>query len=195
MTKNSKESPFSYEERRQIFYQNYAASITDEEWKEIERDEIERIRSMGKGKRSHLLIRANTKSSENHATKFLSYYKTKEISMTTNQNQISHQAKKFTITLDLLVARFGDTLNNFTKIDKFDLLRIVIFWQGADLRNIEYGLEPISLGEFLTLNPSVKNDISQDVNQALTILVDCTESDALAVITAIVHQLNDYRQG
>ena len=115
--------------------------------------------------------------------------------MTIKESQISNQAKTFTATLDRLIARFGDTLNNLTKIDKIDLLRIVIFWQGADLRNLEYGLEPISLGEFLTLNPSVQNNTSQDVNQALKILVDCTESDALAIMTAIVHQLNDYQKG
>jgi len=88
LTKNSKKSPFN-EKRRQIFYQNYAASITDQEWEEIEREEIERIRSMGKGKRSHLLIRANTKSSEDHATKFLSYYTKKEVSMQQIKSQLS----------------------------------------------------------------------------------------------------------
>jgi len=194
LTKNSKESPFSYEERRQIFYQNYAASITDEEWKEIEREEIERIRSMGKGKRSHLLIRANTKSSEDHATKFLSYYKTKEVSMTINESRISNQSK-ITVTLDQLVERFGDTLNNLTAIDKLDLIAILAFWQGADSRNLEYDLELITLGDFLNLRPSFQADTSQDVNQALKILADCSEGDAMAVITAIVHQLNDYRQG
>ena len=142
----------------------------------MEKEERQKIISMGKGRSLNFPL------------------STQRGSMTTKENLISHQAKKFTITLDQLVARFGDTLNNFTKIDKLDLLRIVIFWQGADLRNIEYGLESISLGEFLTLNPSVKNDTSQDVNQALKILADCSEGDAMAVITAIVHQLNDYRQ-
>jgi len=148
------------------------------------------------------LIRANTKSSEDHATKFLGYYTKKEVLMTTKESLISHQAKTFTATLDRLVARFGDSLNNFTEIDKLDLLAILAFWQGADSRNLEYGLEPITLGEFLTLHPSYQKatgksmrDTSQDVNQALKILVDCTESDALAIMTAIVHQLNDYQKG
>jgi len=186
--------PPTLEERRKIFYENYAASVTDEEWKEIEREEKKRIISMAKGKRSHLLIRANTKSSEDHATKFLSYYTKKEVSMTTNQNQISHQAK-ITVTLDRLIARFGDTLNNFTKIDKLDLIAILAFWQGADSRNLECDLELITLGDFLNLRPSFQADTSQDVNQALKILADCSESDAMAVITAIVHQSNDYQKG
>ena len=121
-------------------------------------------------------------------------FSTQRGSMTTKENLISHQAKTFTATLDRLVARFGDKLNNFTKIDKLDLLAILAFWQGTDSRNLECDLDLITLGEFLTLRPSFQADTSQDVNQALTILVDCSEGDAMAVITAIVHQLNDYRQ-
>ena len=114
--------------------------------------------------------------------------------MTINESRISNQSK-ITVTLDQLVERFGDTLNNLTAIDKLDLIAILAFWQGADSRNLEYDLELITLGDFLNLRPSFQADTSQDVNQALKILADCSEGDAMAVITAIVHQLNDYRQG
>ena len=114
--------------------------------------------------------------------------------MITKESLISNQAK-ITVTLDRLVARFGNTLNNLTTIDKLDLIAILAFWQGANPRNLEYDLEVITLGDFLNLRSSFQADTSQDVNQALKILADCSESDAMAVITAIVHQLNDYRQG
>ena len=52
LTDKSKESPLSLEERRRIFYQNYAANLSQTDWDAMEKEEREKIISMGKGKRS-----------------------------------------------------------------------------------------------------------------------------------------------
>ena len=110
--------------------------------------------------------------------------------MTNTQCQISHQATTFTIPLDRLVARFGDTLNNFTNVEKLDLLAILAFWQSSNACNSEL----ISLGDYLNLCPGLQDCTSQDVDEALQILADCTENDSMTLMIVLVNQLNDYRQ-
>ena len=114
--------------------------------------------------------------------------------MTTQENQISHQATTFTSCLDKLVARFGDTLNNFTNVEKLDLLAILAFWQSTDTRNLEVDSQQISLKEYLDLEPGLQDATSQDVDQALEILADCSEGDSMTLMIVLVNQLNDYRQ-
>ena len=110
--------------------------------------------------------------------------------MTNTQCQISHQAITFTSCLDKLVARFGDTLNNFTNVEKLDLLAILAFWQSSNACNSEL----ISLGDYLNLCTGLQDDTSQDVDQALQILADCSENDSMTLMIVLVNQLNDYRQ-
>ena len=110
--------------------------------------------------------------------------------MNTTQCQISHQATTFTIPLDRLVARFGDTLNNFTNVEKLDLLAILAFWQSSNACDSEL----ISLGDYLNLCPGLQDATSQDVDQALQILADCSEKDSMTLMIVLVNQLNDYRQ-
>ena len=114
--------------------------------------------------------------------------------MTTQENQISHQATTFTIPLDRLVARFGDTLNNFTNVEKLDLLAILAFWQASNYCNLESDSEPNSLGKYLNLCPELQDSTSQDVDEALLILADCSERDSLILMKVIVNQVIGYRQ-
>ena len=115
--------------------------------------------------------------------------------MITKQSRISYQAATFTICLDQLVARFGDTLNNLTTVDKLDLLAILAFWQSTDTRNLESDSQLISLGEYLSLCPELQDATSADVDEALRLLSDCSEGDSMTLMAAIIHQLNAYRQG
>ena len=110
--------------------------------------------------------------------------------MTTQESQITHAAITYTIPLDRLVARFGDTLNNFTNVEKLDLLAILAFWQSSNACNSEL----ISLGDYLNLCPGLQNCTSQDVDEALQILADCSENDSMTLMIVLVNQLNDYRQ-
>ena len=48
----TKKKHSSYQERLKIYYKNYAASITQKEWDDMEEKEKDRIKNMGKGKRS-----------------------------------------------------------------------------------------------------------------------------------------------
>ena len=115
--------------------------------------------------------------------------------MTTQEaSQITHQAVTYTICLDQLVARFGDTLNNFTNVEKLDLLAILAFWQASNYCNLESDSEPNSLGKYLNLEPALQDSTSQDVDQALQILADCSENDSLTLMKVIVNQLHDLRQ-
>jgi len=114
--------------------------------------------------------------------------------MTTQESQITHAAISYTICLDLLVARFGDTLNNFTIVEKLDLLAILAFWQSSNACNLEFDSKPNSLREYLNLCQWLQDSTSQDVDEALHILGDCSENDSLTLMKVIVNQLNDYRQ-
>ena len=115
--------------------------------------------------------------------------------MTTQEaSQITHQAVTYTICLDQLVARFGDTLNNFTIVEKLDLLAILAFWQSSNACNLEFDSKPNSLREYLNLEPGLQDATSQDVDQALQILADCSENDSLTLMKVIVNQVIDLRQ-
>ena len=114
--------------------------------------------------------------------------------LTQEELQITHQAVTYTIALDLIVARFGDTLNNLTVVEKLDLLAILAFWQSSNACNLEFDSKPNSLREYLNLEPALQDCTSQDVDQALQILADCSENDSLTLMKVIVNQLHDYRQ-
>jgi len=111
--------------------------------------------------------------------------------MTTQEaSQITHQAVTYTIALDQIVARFGDTLNSLTVVEKLDLLAILAFWQSSNACNSEL----ISLGDYLNLCPGLQDCTSQDVDEALQILADCSEGDSMTLMIVLVNQLNEYRQ-
>ena len=111
--------------------------------------------------------------------------------MATKESQISYQAHSASECLDLVIARFGDRLTRLTAIDKLDLLAILAFWQSADTQRLEAEMKPISLGEYLGLNSELQTATSESLDDVLTLLADCSEGDAMALMVAIPQQLRD----
>ena len=111
--------------------------------------------------------------------------------MATKESQITYQASAYTVCLDLVVARFGDSLGRLTAIDKLDLLGILSFWQSADTSRLETQMKPISLGQYLGLNSELQVATSQNLDDVLTLLADCSEGDAMTLMVAIPQQLRD----
>jgi len=114
--------------------------------------------------------------------------------MLTQESQITHAAITYTIALDQIVARFGDTLNSLTVVEKLDLLAILAFWQSSNACNLECDSKPISLKDYLNLEPALQDSTSEDVDEALQILGDCSENDSLTLMKVIVNQVIDLRQ-
>jgi len=111
--------------------------------------------------------------------------------MPTKESQISYQAHTSSECLDRVIARFGDRLTKLTAIDKLDLLGILAFWQSADTQRMEAEMEPISLEEYLGLNQELQVATSQNLDDVLTLLADCSEGDAMTLMVAIPQQLRD----
>ena len=111
--------------------------------------------------------------------------------MPQQESQITYQASTYTVCLDQVVARFGDSLGRLTAIDKLDLLGILAFWQSADTQRLEAEMKPISLGEYLGLNQELQTATSQNLDDVLTLLADCSEGDAMTLMVAIPQQLRD----
>ena len=111
--------------------------------------------------------------------------------MATKESQISYQAHTSSECLDRVIARFGDRLTKLTAIDKLDLLGILSFWQSADTSRMEAQMEPISLEEYLGLNHELQHTTSQNLDDVLTLLADCSEGDAMTLMIAIPQQLRD----
>ena len=114
--------------------------------------------------------------------------------MFTQESQITHQAVTYTICLDQLVARFGDTLNSLTVVEKLDLLAILAFWQSSNACRLEFDTEQNTLGEYLNLCHWLQDSTSQDVDEALLILADCDQNDSLTLMKVIINQVIDLRQ-
>ena len=111
--------------------------------------------------------------------------------MATKESQISYQAHVASECLDRVVARFGDRLEKLTAIDKLDLLAILAFWQSADTQRMEAEMEPICLEEYLGKNQELQVATSQNLDEVLTLLADCSEGDAMTLMVAIPQQLRD----
>jgi len=111
--------------------------------------------------------------------------------MATKESQISYQAHTSSECLDRVIARFGDRLEKLTAIDKLDLLAILSLWQSADTSRLETQMEPISLGQYLGLNSELQVATSQNLDDTLTLLADCSEGDAMTLMVAIPQQLRD----
>ena len=111
--------------------------------------------------------------------------------MATKESQISYQLSVSSDCLDSLIAAFGDRLGKLTAVDKLDLLGILAFWQSADTQHMEAEMEPISLGEYLDLNRELQIATSRDLDEALTLLADCSEGDAMTLMVSIPCQLRD----
>ena len=111
--------------------------------------------------------------------------------MATKESQISYQAHVASDCLDRVIARFGDRLTRLTAIDKLDLLAILAFWQSADTSRLETQMKPISLGQYLGLNSELQVATSQNLDDTLTLLADCSEGDAMTLMVAIPQQLRD----
>ena len=113
--------------------------------------------------------------------------------MSVKESQISYHAHALSDCLDNLVKRFGDRLEKLAAIDKLDLLAILSFWQSADTQRMHEDSEPISLGEYLDLNPRLQVRASAGLDEALKLLwlADCSEGEALTLMVAIPCQLRD----
>jgi len=111
--------------------------------------------------------------------------------MATKESQITYQAHVASECLDRVIARFGDRLGKLTAVDKLDLLGILAFWQSADTQHQEAEMEPIRLGEYLDLNRDLQLATSHNLDEALTLLADCSEGDAMTLMVAIPQQLRD----
>ena len=111
--------------------------------------------------------------------------------MASKESQISYQLSVSSDCLDQLIARFGDRLGKLTAVDKLDLLGILAFWQSADTERMESDSEPISLAEYLDLNSDLQLATSVQLDEALELLADCSEGDALTLMVAIPCQLRD----
>jgi len=111
--------------------------------------------------------------------------------MATKESQITYQAHVASECLDRVIARFGDRLEKLTAIDKLDLLGILSFWQSADTQRMEANSEPICLEEYLGKNHELQVATSQNLDDVLTLLADCSEGDAMTLMVAIPQQLRD----
>ena len=111
--------------------------------------------------------------------------------MATKESQITYQASQFTPCLQRLVDQFGDCLEKLTAIDKLDLIAVFGFWQSADTERSQNEMPAIGLTEYLGLNHELQVGTSRQLDEALEILDDCSEGDALTLLVSLVHQLRD----
>jgi hypothetical protein len=111
--------------------------------------------------------------------------------MTTKQSQITYQSYASSHCLDSLIARFGDCLEKLTAIDKLDLISILALWQSADTGRAEAGITSISLSDYLTRNKPIQDATTLGVDEALGILSDCSDADALTLLVTLPCQLRD----
>ncbi len=111
--------------------------------------------------------------------------------MPTKESLITYQAYSVTPCLRRLVAEFGDHLESLTAIDKLDLIAIFGFWQSCDTQRQGCGMSPISLSEYLGMNHELQVGTSRQLDQALEMLSDCTEDDAITLLVTIPCQLRD----
>ena len=111
--------------------------------------------------------------------------------MTTKESLISYQLSVSSDCLDSLIAAFGDRLGKLTAVDKLDLLGILAFWQSADTRHQESEMPAITLGEYLGLNHELQIATSHELDEALELLADCSEGDAMTLMVSIPCQLRD----
>jgi len=111
--------------------------------------------------------------------------------MPQKESQISYQAHTSSECLDHVIDRFGDRLGKLTAVDKLDLLGILAFWQSADTEHQAANLPAISLAEYLGLNHELQIATSRDLDEALELLANCSEGDAMTLMVAIPQQLRD----
>jgi len=111
--------------------------------------------------------------------------------MATKESLITYQAHSASDSLDRLIAKFGDRLEKLTAVDKLDLLGILSFWQSADTEHQSASLPAIRLDEYLGLNHELQIATSRDLDEALELLADCSESDAMTLLVTIPCQLRD----
>ena len=111
--------------------------------------------------------------------------------MATKESQITYQAYTSSERLDRLIAAFGDRLEKLTAVDKLDLLGILAFWQSADTEHQASEMPAITLGEYLGLNHELQIATSRDLDEALNLLAECSEGDAMTLMVSIPCQLRD----
>ena len=111
--------------------------------------------------------------------------------MSMKESQISYQTYSSSQCLDRLIAQFGDCLESLNAVDKLDLIGILSFWQSCDTTYTENNLQNIGLSEFLEMEDSLKLGTSFKLDQALDILADCSDADALTLLVSLACQLRD----
>lgn len=111
--------------------------------------------------------------------------------MPTRESLITYQSYASSECLNRLVETFGDRLEKLTAIDKFDLIGILSFWQSADTEHQASEMPAITLADYLGLNRELQIGTSRQLDQALEMLADCTEADAITLLVTISCQLRD----
>ena len=111
--------------------------------------------------------------------------------MSSKEAQITYQLSVSSECLDRVITRFGDKLGKLTAVDKLDLLGILALWQSADTERLEANLPTISLEEYLGLNEELQISTSRELDEALELLADCSDDDAMTLMVAIPQQLRD----
>ena len=111
--------------------------------------------------------------------------------MPTKESLIPYQAHTASDCLDRLIAQFGDRLERLSAIDKLDLIGILAFWQSTDTEHQAHEMPEIGLGDYLGCNDELQAATSRDLDEALKILSDCSEDDAMTLMVTIPCQLRD----
>jgi hypothetical protein len=111
--------------------------------------------------------------------------------MPTQQSLITYQAYASSDCLDRLVERFGDSLEGLTAIDKLDLIGSLAFWQSADTEHQHTDQPSIRLGEYLGIHHELQIATSRELDEALEILADCSDGDAMTLLVTLPCQLRD----
>lgn len=111
--------------------------------------------------------------------------------MPTQQSLITYQADSSSACLDRLVERFGDYLEGLSAIDKLDLIGSLAFWQSADTEHQQTEQPSIRFGEYLGIHHGLQLATSRELDDALEILADCSDGDAMTLMVALPQQLRD----
>ena len=111
--------------------------------------------------------------------------------MPTQQSLITYQAYSSSPCLNNLIGQFGDYLEALTAVDKLDLIGILAFWQSADTEHQQSEQPSIRLDEYLGIHHELQVATSRELDEALKILTDCSDGDAMTLLVTLPCQLRD----
>ncbi|MCY7275789.1 MAG: hypothetical protein LH702_19145 [Phormidesmis sp. CAN_BIN44] len=111
--------------------------------------------------------------------------------MSTRESLITYQSYASSECLDRLIQTFGDTLESLTAVDKFELIAILGFWQACDTDAQLADMPGCRLHDYLGINSELQVKTSRQLDEALMVLADCTDEDALTLLVTLPCQLRD----